>query len=94
MNILLPVLLRIQIARAPRGGFRLWFPLVLFWPLWLVFLGLFLATALVATAITGTFAFGSAIAATRELHFVAAALRGAQCELEAKSGRQLFLSFV
>jgi hypothetical protein len=66
----------------------------LLWPLWLVALGLFFLTVVVATVVTGTFAFSNALAATRELHCFAAALRGATCELDAKGGKHLSLSFL
>lgn len=91
---LLPFWMRVRVANLPRGNFCLWLPLFLLWPLWLIALGLFFATVVVATAVTGSFAFGSALSATRELHCLAAALRGATCELEAPSGKHLSLSFL
>ena len=79
MSLLLPSWMRIGIA----PHFRLWLPLWLLWPVWLLVLFLFLITALLATLATGSFAFASAFAATRELHHVAAALRGTDCEIQA-----------
>jgi hypothetical protein len=89
MNILLPFWLRVGIAR----NFRLWLPLWLLWPVWLLVLFLFLVTASIATLATGSFALGSVLAATRELHHVAAALRGAGCEVQA-GRRHYSVSFI
>jgi hypothetical protein len=94
MNQLLPFWMRVHLVNMPRGDFRIWLPLFLLWPLWLIALGLFFVTAIVATLATGSFAFRSALSATRELHCVAAALRGASCELEARGGKHLSLSFL
>jgi hypothetical protein len=91
---LLPFWMRVRVANLPRGSFRIWLPLFLLWPLWLVALGLFFATVVIATIVTGSFAFGGALAATRELHCLAAALRGAKCEVESKDGKHLSLSFL
>jgi hypothetical protein len=91
---LLPFWMRVHVANLPRGNFRIWLPVFLLWPLWLFVLGLFFVTLIIATAVTGTFAFQSALGATRELHCVAAALRGATCELEARGGKHLSLSFL
>jgi hypothetical protein len=91
---LLPFWMRLRVANMPRGNFRIWLPLFLLWPLWLVALGLFFATVLIATVVTGSFAFGNALAATCELHRLAAALRGARCEIEARGGKHLSLSFI
>ena len=89
MNLLLPFWMRLGIAR----NFGLWLPLWLLWPLWLLVLFLFLVTLLIATLATGSFAFGRAVDATRELHYVVAALRGVDCEIQA--GRKHFsLSFI
>lgn len=89
MNLLLPFWIRVGFAH----DFRLWLPLWLLWPVWLLVLLLFLFTALLATLATGSFAFGSALAATRELHHVAAALRGADCEIQA-GRRHYCISFI
>jgi hypothetical protein len=89
MNLLLPFWMRVGIAR----DFRLWLPLWLLWPVWLLVLFAFLITALLATLATGSFAFRSALAATGELHRVAAALRGADCEIQAGS-KYYSLSFL
>jgi hypothetical protein len=94
MNQLLPFLLRVRVANLPRGNFRIWLPVFLLWPLWPIALGSFFVTVLVATLATGSFAFSSALCATRELHCVAAALRGARCELEARGGKHVSLSFI
>jgi hypothetical protein len=94
MNQLLPFWMRVHVVNVPRGNFRIWLPVFLLWPLWLIALGLFFVTVIVATLATGSFAFGSALSATRELHCVAAALRGATCELEARGGKQVSLSFI
>ena len=93
MSILPPFWMRVGVTKSARGRFRIWLPLWLLWPVWLLVLFLFLLTALVATLATGSFAFASAIAATRELHRVAAALRGADCEVQAH-GKHYSLSFV
>jgi hypothetical protein len=94
MNQLLPFWLRVRVANLPRGNFRIWLPVFLLWPLWLIALGLFFATVIVATLATGSFAWRSALSATRELHCLAAALRGATCELEARGGKHVSLSFI
>lgn len=91
---ILPFWMRLHVANLPRGNFRIWLPLFLLWPLWLVALGLFFLTVVVATIVTGSFAFCNALAATRELHCVAAALRGATMELEARGGKHLSFSFL
>jgi hypothetical protein len=91
---LLPFWMRLHVANLPRGNFRIWLPLFLLWPLWLIALGLFFVTVVIATVVTGSFAFSNALAATRELHCFAAALRGATCELEAKGGKHLSLTFL
>jgi hypothetical protein len=89
MNLLLPLWLRIGSGH----NFRLWLPLWLLWPVWLLVLFLFLVTASIATLATGSFALASALAATRELHHLAAALRGAGCELQV-GRKQIALSFI
>jgi hypothetical protein len=89
MNLLLPFWMRVGIA----PNFRLWLPLWLLWPVWLLVLVSFLITALIATVATGSFAFGTALAATCELHRLAAALRGAACEIQA-GRRHYSLSFI
>lgn len=94
MNLLLPFWMCLHVANVPRGNFSIWLPVFLLWPLWLIALGLFFVTVIVATFVTGSLAFSSALSATRELHCVAAALRGATCELEARGGKHVSLSFI
>ena len=91
---ILPFWMRLHVANQPRGSFRIWLPLFLLWPVWLFVLGLFFVTVVIATIVTGSFRFSNALAATRELHCVAAALRGATCELEAAGGKHLSFSFL
>jgi len=85
----LPSWLRVGIA----PNVRLWLPLWLLWPVWLLVLLLFLVTASIAKLATGSFAGASALAATRELHYLAAALRGASCEIQA-GRKQYSLLFI
>jgi hypothetical protein len=89
VSLLLPFWLRVGVAH---GG-SVWLPVWLLWPVWLLVLFSFLVLTLVATLVTGSFAFGTALAATRELHHVAAALRGAGCEIQA-GGRRYSFSFL
>lgn len=89
MNLLLPFWMRVGMTR----DFGLWLPLWLLWPVWLLVLSAFLITVLIATLATGSFALRSALAATRELHHVAAALRGTDFEIQA-GRRHYSLSFI
>lgn len=93
MTWLLPCLVRVRIARAPEPGLGLWLPLFLLWPLWLVALLLFAITAVLATTFTGSRDVRSALAATLELHHMAAGLRGARGEIRG-GGRHLSFAFV
>lgn len=89
MNLLLPFWMRVGVT----PSFRLWLPVGLLWPVWIILLFLFLGVALIATLGTGSFAFGRAFAATRELHNLAAALRGAECQIQTAE-KHFSLSFI
>lgn len=93
MTLLLPSLMRVRISNHPRPGFGIWLPVLVLWPLWLLVLTLFMLALVVATVINGSRNFRGAFAATRELHRLVAALRGAQCEIQ-DGGKHLSFAFV
>jgi len=62
-----PTLLRLHIAQTGNRGFRLWFPLILLWPLFLLFLPLVL--------LAGLFTFHP-LRFTAEIYQLLCALRG------------------
>lgn len=76
-----PSFARVRMSRQTAHGAGVWVPLFLLWPLWWIALVLILVGLMGLGAASGPHAVRAALAATRELHRMACALRGVRCDV-------------